>query len=163
MNRPVIVGVMGGGKSSKEEWELAFELGARIAGEGWVLLNGGRKSGVMDASARGAKKAGGITVGILPDADLRRASRYLDIPIVTGMGSARNNINVLTADIIVACNGGTGTISEVALALKSEKFVILLGLDTGNVFRKYKQEGRLLTAGDPSEAIDKIHSVLKMS
>lgn len=106
--------------------ENAYELGKRIAQAGWVLLTGGRNAGVMDAASRGAKAANGLTIGILPTADDNGMSEAVDIAIITGMGSARNNINVLSTDVVIACGMGAGTASEVALALKADKPVILL-------------------------------------
>ena len=95
--RKIIIGVMGGGEIvSPRDYEVARHLGALIAKEGWVLLNGGRASGIMEASARGAKENGGLTIGILPGTDAGWASEYIDIPILTGIGFARNYINVLT-------------------------------------------------------------------
>ncbi|TAK09532.1 MAG: cytochrome, partial [Candidatus Manganitrophaceae bacterium] len=122
-----IVGVMGPGERAREGQVLsAYELGRLIAEEGWVTLTGGRNAGVMDAVSRGAKEAGGLTVGILPTRDQKMISDAVDIPIITDMGSGRNNINVLTSDLIIACGMGTGTASEVALALKAHKPVILM-------------------------------------
>ena len=86
-----------------------------------MLLNGGRPAGIMEASARGAKESGGLTVGVLPGGSSSEASAYIDIPIVTGMGSARNNINVLSSDVIIALPGKAGTISEIALAMRNGK------------------------------------------
>lgn len=148
------MGVMGGGDTaSPEDRALAYRLGALIAGEGWVLLNGGRPAGIMEASAKGAKENGGLTVGILPDSSSRAASGYIDIAIVTGMGDGRNYINVLSSDIIVALPGKAGTISEIALALKRGKTVIMLNFDTGKLFDSYRDEGFLKFAGSPEEAI----------
>lgn len=104
----------------------AFELGKRIAQQGWILLSGGRKQGVMHAVSEGAKSAGGLTIGIIPTTDNNNTSDAVDIAIITGMGSARNNINVLSSDVVIACGMGAGTASEVALALKAKKQVILL-------------------------------------
>ena len=126
MNLKHIIGVMGPGSPTEKDIENATELGRLIAGEDWLLLNGGRNCGVMEASARGAKENKGTTIGILPDEDKSRMSEFIDIPILTGMGSGRNNINVLSSDIVVACGMGTGTASEIALALKAGKPVILL-------------------------------------
>lgn len=123
----VVVGVMGPGTSAnKETLAAAFELGRLIALEGWVLLTGGRDAGVMDAACKGAKEADGLTIGILPGADVQGMSESVDIPIVTGMGQARNNINVLSSRVLFACGIGPGTASEIALALKAEKKVILV-------------------------------------
>ena len=123
-----LIGVMGPGQSACEaDISNAYELGAEIAKHGWVVLSGGRDSGVMDAVNRGAKDAQGLTLGILPDSDRSAVSSAVDIAVVTGMGSARNNINVLSSEVVVACGLGSGTASEIALALKAEKPVVLLG------------------------------------
>lgn len=149
-----IVGVMGGGEGvSRKTMEMAYQLGKLLASEGWVLLCGGRPAGVMEASAKGAKEAGGLTVGILPDRDKSRVSQYIDIAICTGMGDGRNYINVLSSDIVVALSGRAGTISEIALALKSGKKVILLDFDTGDLFDFYCSEGLLWSAGTPEEVV----------
>ncbi len=122
-----IIGVMGpGNDANEEEKNLANRLGKLIAGAGWVLLTGGRNVGVMEAASKGAQEAGGLTIGILPSEDNRNASKYLDIRIRTGMGSARNNINVLSSDVVVACGSGAGTTSEIMLALKAGKPLVLL-------------------------------------
>ncbi len=118
-----------------------------------MLLNGGRPAGIMEASARGAKESGGLTVGVLPGCSSSEASAYIDIPIVTGMGSARNNINVLSSDVIIALPGKAGTISEIALALKNGKKVLLLNFDPGIVFAEYRDTGLLQSAGSPEEVI----------
>jgi len=125
-NRRFVVGVMGGGDVSGDISQLAYELGCSIAGNGWILLNGGRDSGVMRASAEGAKSKGGMTVGILPGHSGNEANPFIDIAIVTGMGAARNVINVLSSDVVIALPGEAGTLSEIALALKHGRSVILL-------------------------------------
>lgn len=125
--RPVI-GVMGAGEgAAPRDVELAERLGELVAQRGWVLLTGGRDAGVMGAAARGAKRVpGSLTVGILPDAS-GGASPHVDVAIVTGLGNARNAVNVLSSDVVVACGaGGAGTASEVALALKSGRPVVLV-------------------------------------
>jgi len=162
MNRRPIIGVMGGGQSSPEESSTAYRLGALIAESGWILLNGGRKAGIMHASAKGAKAQGGTTVGILPDETLCGVSEYIDIPIRTGMGNARNCINVLSSDVVVACPGGAGTLSEIALALKTNTPVILLGFDTGDIFRPYIDRNLLYLADTPEAVIEKIHDILNV-
>ena len=73
MTRPLIIGVMGGGSASRTDLQHAYRLGELVAGNGWILLNGGRNSGIMEASAKGAFEKGGLTIGILPDDDVRRA------------------------------------------------------------------------------------------
>lgn len=160
MDNQLIIGVMGGGSASATDIQAAYQLGALIAKQGWLLLNGGRDAGIMEASARGAREHGGITIGILPDDTARRASRYIQIPILTGMGDARNYINVLTSNIVVACPGGTGTISEIALALKNNKQVILMNFDTGTIFDDYWSEGLLLAVHTPEEVIQTIKGLI---
>ncbi|MGK7883914.1 MAG: TIGR00725 family protein [Crocosphaera sp.] len=125
--RKTIIGVMGPGELATEtERKNAYELGKLIAQENWILLTGGRNIGVMDAANKGAKEAGGLTLGILPSNHTQNVSDAVDIAILTDMGNARNNINVLSSDVIVACGIGLGTVSEIALALKNGKPVILL-------------------------------------
>lgn len=149
----MIVGVMGGAAVDDGTLEKARELGERIALEGWVLLTGGRNTGVMDASARGAREAGGLVIGILPDDHWGRVSPHVTIPILTGMGSARNSINVLSSHVVVACPGGPGTISEIALALKAGRRLILMDFDTGGIFDRYERAGRLDRAETPQAVI----------
>ena len=157
----IVIGVMGGGQADDRQTALAFRLGQLIAAEGWVLLNGGRSAGIMEASARGAREQGGITVGILPDDHTACLSPYIQIPIVTGMGSARNYINALSSRVMVACAGGAGTVSEIALALKHGRPVILMGLEIGSLFADEAARGRLRKVGGPEEAIEEIKRFLK--
>ena len=158
MKRSLIIGVMGGGSANKDDVNAAYRLGGLIARNGWILLNGGRNSGIMEASAKGAFDKGGLTIGIIPDEHQRRASRYVNIPILTGMRSARNCINALTSDVVVACPGGPGTLSEIALALKYDKLVILFNYPKNPLFENYHQSGQLSYAGSPEEVIERIKS-----
>jgi hypothetical protein len=135
---------------------------ALIARRGWILRTGGRNVGVMAASARGAKEAGGLVVGILPDATDRGASPYLDVATCTAMGDARNVINVLSSDVVIACPGRMGTLSEVALALNAGKRVILVGFELCDPpFRKYIKSGRLTTAATPEDALNQVADAFK--
>jgi len=95
-----------------------------------VLVCGGL-GGVMEAACRGARDAGGRTVGILPGADRSAANRFVDVAIPTGLGEARNALVVRSADALVAVGGGYGTLSEIALALKAGKPVV--GLDSWDI------------------------------
>jgi uncharacterized protein (TIGR00725 family) len=122
-----IVGVMGPGESATAtDLMLAEELGRLIALEGWVLLTGGRSAGVMDAALRGASRSGGLTIGISPFSDWHGLSQHVDLAILTGLGEARNAVNVLTSRVVFVCGMNAGTASEVALAIKSERPVILI-------------------------------------
>jgi uncharacterized protein (TIGR00725 family) len=152
MRRPV-VGVMGGGEVSAEDVAVAYDVGRLVARNDWVLLNGGRNAGVMDSSARGAHDGGGLVIGIIPDDHLGRASTYLDVAIITGMGSARNNINVLSCAVVIACSGGAGTLSEIALALKAERPVIAVNIEVGAAFQSFVDKGLLMSVRDAEEAI----------
>jgi|SRR5690554_478192 len=155
--RKFIVGVMGGGEgASQRVCRLAYELGKQIAQEGWVLLNGGRGVGVMESSAQGANECGGLTVGVLPDRNAALASSYIDIPILTGFGDGRNYINILSSDIVVALPGRAGTISEIALALKNGKSVILLAFSLGDLFLEYRKAGLMIAVNKPEEVIKEI-------
>lgn len=147
---------MGPGKTATaQDLAIAFELGKRIAERGWVLLTGGRNEGVMDAASRGAKQADGLTIGILPTADTHNLSVAVDIPILTGMGSARNNINVLSSDVIFACGMGSGTASEIALALKANKSIILLNADDiSRTFFQNLSSMQIFLAASPEEAME---------
>ncbi|MFQ5729584.1 MAG: TIGR00725 family protein [Waddliaceae bacterium] len=157
-----IIGVMGSGEISEEEKTEAFELGKRIAENKWVLLTGGRDTGVMDAASRGAKSVKGITVGVVPDSDVRRLSEAVEIPIVTGMGGARNAINVLSCHVVIACRGRSlGTISEIALALKAGKPVILFNCISECIELFEKTGGdRVFSVRTPEEAILKTRELI---
>lgn len=160
--RKKIVGIMGPGAGAKEiDVKNAFELGRLIAEEGWVLLSGGMKSGVMDAANQGAKEAGGLTVGVLPTSDNLAASDAVDIPIVTGMGSARNNINVLSSELIIACGMGPGTASEITLAIKAGKKVVLLNdSDESKLFFKKLSEEHVFLSESPEDALGIVKEIL---
>ncbi|RZM77987.1 SLOG cluster 4 domain-containing protein [Leptolyngbya iicbica] len=122
----ILIGVIGPGETASEaEMQTAHALGEAIAQAGWGLLTGGRAAGVMAAASQGAQAANGLVVGILPDADVTQAAA-VDIAIVTGMGQGRNVINILSSRVVIACGLGPGTLSEMALALKLGKPLIVL-------------------------------------
>ncbi len=148
-----IIGVMGSGHPLDETARsTAYELGAAVASRRWALLTGGSASGVMDAASAGAHDAGGLVIGVVRSADGVEASSHLDVMIRTGMGDGRNIINVLSSDVVIALPGGAGTVSEVALALKSGRPVIALGWDPGTVLNS-SGKGRLVTVGTVEQAI----------
>lgn len=162
MSGKIIVGVMGPGENATpDDNEMAFELGRAIATEGWVVLTGGRSFGIMDATMKGARDANGLTIGVLPDSNDKNASENAQIRIVTGMGSGRNLINVLSSQIIVVLGMAAGTASEVALAIKSGKKVILLNQDEITI-RFFKNIGsyRVMIAKTVPEAIAQIKDYL---
>jgi hypothetical protein len=125
-----IIGVIGGGSAGITHYSKAEEVGRLIALRGWMLVCGGL-GGVMEAAARGAHEAGGVTIGLLPGNDRDSANQFITIPITTGLGEGRNLLIVRTADLLIAVGGEYGTLSEIALALKTGKPVI--GLDTWDI------------------------------
>jgi uncharacterized protein (TIGR00725 family) len=126
--KPYIVGVMGSHRDeSPAVMEDALRLGEAIAQRGYVLLTGGGP-GVMRAACEGAHKAGGLVIGVLPNDKQHPLEKYpnefVDIPILTGMYDARNVINAKTPHVLVAMSGGAGTLSEIAIAIRSGTPVI---------------------------------------
>lgn len=160
--RKTIIGVMGPGKqATAADLQNAYQLGQLIAQKGWVLLTGGRNVGVMDAASIGAKSANGLTIGILPGDNSEGVSEAVDIAIATDLGNARNNINVLSSDIVIACGMGAGTASEIALALKANKQVILLSSDraTQSFFESLSTQ-KVYLVNSPDLAINIASSIL---
>jgi uncharacterized protein (TIGR00725 family) len=143
--RPYIA-VIGPGQANALQTADAEAVGHSLAAAGAVVVCGGL-GGVMEAACRGAKAAGGATVGILPGAERAAGNRWLDIVLPTGMGEARNALVVRAADALVAVGGEYGTLSEIALALKAGKPVV--GLATWAIDRDPDPIAR---AGDPAEA-----------
>jgi len=124
--RQPIVGVMGGGAADAATLALAREVGRRLATGGALLLCGGR-GGVMEAAAKGAREGGGRVIGILPFAPGEgEPNRFVDCALFTGLGDGRNYVNARTSDALIALRGGSGTLSEIALALKVGVPVVLL-------------------------------------
>ncbi len=119
------IGVIGGSVVDEKTYALALEVGRLVASRGHVLVNGGL-SGVMEASARGAREAGGVVIGILPGSDAWGANEYVTYRVVTNMGHARNVIIAHTCDALIAVGGEYGTLSEIAIGLKLGKRVVSL-------------------------------------
>ncbi|WP_341525280.1 TIGR00725 family protein [Nostoc sp. UHCC 0302] len=160
--RKIIIGVMGSGeKATANDLQNAYELGQIIAKQGWVLLTGGRNVGVMDAASKGAKSGDGLTIGILPNNNRDGISQAVDIAIFTDMGNARNNLNVLSSNVVIACGMGTGTASEIALALKGNKPVILLTNDEeSKIFFKKLSPENVYIVETVEDAIATVKTVL---
>jgi uncharacterized protein (TIGR00725 family) len=123
---PPYVAVIGASRASPDEERDAEAAGRALAEAGAVLVCGGR-GGVMEAACRGAKSAGGVTVGILPGHTRADANPYVDVAVATGLGEMRNALVVNAADAFVAVGGAFGTLSEIALALQAGKTVVGLG------------------------------------
>jgi hypothetical protein len=124
---PPIIAVIGAGQCESSIYQLAVEVGEEIAKRGAILVCGGL-GGVMEAAAKGASMVGGLTVGILPGPSGNSANPYINIPVATDMGQARNVIIAHTADGLVAVSGGAGTLSEIGHGLKIGKPIV--GLKT---------------------------------
>ena len=101
-------------------------------------------------------------IGILPGVDTAGSSGDLDFAIVTGLGDGRNRVNVLSSDVVIACPGSAGTLSEVALALKNDKRVIALGFDPGPSVDSYRRSGKLTSADSPEDAIEQAATWFEM-
>ena len=126
--RRPIIGIMGASEPSAAALEAAWRLGQLVAQAGWIVLTGGRPAGVMAAASEGAKTVpGSLTLGILPSGPDGPVSEHLDVAVFTDLGEARNAVNVLSSDVVVACGvEGSGTASEVALALRTGRPTVLL-------------------------------------
>lgn len=144
------IAVIGGSSPTASEAALAERVGRALGEVGAVLVCGGR-GGVMEAACRGAKQARGLTLGILPGADAREANPYVDIPIVTGIGEARNAIILRTAAVAIAIGGSYGTLSEIGFALGFGKPVI--GLGTWEVARDGHPSVPIVRAETAEEAV----------
>jgi uncharacterized protein (TIGR00725 family) len=126
-------------------------LGRGIALRHAVLICGGL-TGVMEHAARGARAAGGLTIGLLPGEDPNEANDYIDVAIATGLGHARNAVLARTADGVVALGGGLGTLSEIAVALRNG--LPAIGIKTWRFDRDRRTEPELPVAANPTEALD---------
>ena len=130
----------------------AFQVGALLARSGAVVVCGGG-GGAMEAACRGAKSAGGLTVGVLPGESRAAANPFVDVALATGLGELRNGVIVRAVDAVIAVGGGVGTLSEIGLALRMRKRVVGLGT-WGLVPPPGSAAGALvLEAGSPEEAV----------
>lgn len=125
---PLKIAVIGASSCDDSTRRNAFDVGRRVAEAGAVLLCGGG-SGVMEAAAEGARAGGGQTIGVLPGAgpDSSPPNRFVQIPLYSGMGQARNLVLVLSADAVIAVGGEWGTLSEISMAMKHRRPLVLLG------------------------------------
>jgi len=146
------VSVIGAGQATAQESAWAEEVGRLLAERGAVVVCGGL-GGVMEAACRGARAAGGLTVGILPGYDRAVANRWTEVAIATGLAEARNVIVAASGDGVIAIGGSLGTLSEIAFALKLRRPVVTLGswhLDPKHL----PDQARPFAAETPAEAVD---------
>jgi uncharacterized protein (TIGR00725 family) len=157
-DRKLIIAVIGGGQCSFEEALLAEAVGRELARRGIILVCGGL-DGVMDAACRGAAIESGLTVGILPGDDPNSANQYVDIPIASGVGLARNMAVVKSAQAVIAIGGEYGTLTEIAYALKSG--IPVVGLNTWSISRNGQEDRSIIQAEDAVNAVEKALSLAK--
>lgn len=147
----MMISVIGAGECEREIYDIAEEVGRLIAQRGAILVTGGL-GGVMEAASKGAKEAGGVTVGILPGFSKDEANPYVVIPVTTGMSHARNIIVVRSADAVIAIAGEYGTLSEIAIALKLGKTVVGI--------KSWENIEGVIDARAPEEAVNKVFALL---
>ena len=139
------VAVVGSGTATGKLYEQAREVGRLVAERSGIVVCGGL-SGVMEAAARGATEAGGVAIGVLPDEHRRRQNQYLSYSVATGVGQARNLAVVCSGDVVIAVGGEYGTLSEIGLARKVGRSVVVLeGWDLGD---------HVTVARSPEEAVE---------
>ena len=148
----VYLAVVGAGNAAPEIYEMAVAVGREAAHRGWIVITGGL-GGVMEAAAKGAREAGGLTLGILPGGDRSEANPYIQIAVATNIRHARNSIIAHTADALIAVDGEYGTLSEIALGLKLGKPVVGMRVS-------WNIPG-VVQAEHPQEAIEKVLILLK--
>lgn len=151
MTPRLVIGVIGAGQASAEAERQAYEVGRRLAERHALLVCGGL-GGVMAAACRGSVEAGGDTLGLLPGSDAESANPWVTIPVVTNMGHARNVIIAHTARAVIAVEGEYGTLSEIAVALKLGRPVVVLG--------RWNAIPGVLAANTPQEAVDLVFQQL---
>ena len=154
----MIITVIGNSSCSTEEAKLAETVGELLAQRGATVICGGL-GGVMEAVCRGAKSKGGLTVGILPGQDSNMANPWVDIPVVTGIGEARNAAVVKSAQAVIAIGGSYGTLSEIAYALKSS--IPVIGLNTWSLSRNGREDDSIIRVQSANDAVDKAISLAK--
>lgn len=152
-----MVSVIGAGDCDANEEQFAEQLGTELAHHGIAVVTGGR-GGVMEAVSRGAQKAGGLAIGILPGNGTDEGNTYLTVAIPTGMGELRNGLVVAAGEAVVAISGEYGTLSEIGLALKAGKTVI--GWRTWNPVRIDGTQADIVTVTSVSEAINCVLAAL---
>ncbi len=145
------IAVIGAGACDEAASAQAEEVGRQIARRGGILLCGGL-GGVMAAAARGAQEAGGITLGILPGANTQEANPYIAIKLATNLGHARNVLLAHSADALIAVAGSYGTLSEIAIALKIGKPVVVLN--------SWQPTSEVIVADSPEDAVNKAFAAI---
>ena len=149
--KKMFISVVGESRASRKNYRYGLEVGELLAKHGAIVFCGGR-GGVMEAVCKGAKKGGGLTVGILPSGKRAEANEYVDIPIPTGIGWARNKIVVKSGQVVIAIGGSYGTLCEIAYALSYE--IPVIGLNTWKMVKKTHKKIPIKYVKTPQQAVD---------
>lgn len=147
------VAVIGASRAAPEDLLLAEQVGKELAENGFTLICGGL-GGVMEAASKGACSSGGLTIGILPGEFREEANPYIQIPIVTGIGYARNTIVAKSAHAVIAVGGGYGTLSEIAYARQAN--VPVIGLGTWAISKNGHQDNSIIYVNSAEEAVSEV-------
>jgi uncharacterized protein (TIGR00725 family) len=150
-NQRKIIAVIGGYNCTPEELQIAESVGKEIARQNAILICGGL-SGVMEAACKGAREEGGLTIGVLPGDTRQSANPFVQIPIVTGIGYARNVVIVKSAHAVVAIGGSYGTLSEISFALREN--IPVIGLNTWSFSRNNQIDTSVIQAQSPIDAVN---------
>ncbi len=150
--RPIIIAVIGGSNAAHKDLDAAYQVGLELAKRGAIVLCGGM-TGVMEAVCKGAKEAGGTTVGIMPGNNVEDANDYIDIAIPTGLGFARNAIVARAGGAIIAIDGAYGTLSEIGHGLSDGTPIV--GLNTWQFIIDGKEDTTIERADNPLDAVEK--------
>ncbi len=156
----LLIGVIGGSSATSEEAKLAEAVGRKLAEARATLICGGR-GGIMEAACKGASEFGGMTIGILSGTERSEANPYVGIPIVTGMGDARNVIIARSAQAVIAIGGSYGTLSEIAYSLGFGTPVV--GLRTWTMERDGHPDVPILYVSEPDEATEQALALARRS
>ena len=148
----MFIGIIGGNTCSASVARIAEDIGRMLAERGATVICGGL-GGVMEAACKGARQAGGRTIGILPGNSAADANPYVEIPIVTGMSDARNVIIIKSSQAVIAIDGEFGTLSEIGHALR--RGVPVVGLDTWSLAKEERGNASILVAENGAEAVEK--------
>jgi uncharacterized protein (TIGR00725 family) len=154
LSKSIQIGVIGGRDVTDEILQMAEEVGKGIAEKEAVLICGGL-GGVMKAACRGAKSAGGTTVGILPAASMDDANPWVDIIIPTDLGVARNALVIHACNGVIAIGGRYGTLSEMAFAL--QKGIPLVSLKSWHV------DETVIKAKTPKDAVEEVFNRIQLN
>jgi uncharacterized protein (TIGR00725 family) len=168
MMQKIQVAVLGSSKAicTKKAYEMAEIIGAELAKRGCITITGGGM-GVMEAALTGAKKAGGLTVGIIPWESIRKVNKYADVTIATGLGWSRDAINVNSCDGAIIVHGGAGTLNEATYGYIREKPMVAIkpsGGIAGQIAGKHldvRKTAKIETANEPLEAVSKLLKLIE--